>query len=37
MVAQLEGQVMFAKLYNSPRRLSPLRDNCRALPDAAAS
>lgn len=26
--AQLEGQVMFAKLYNSPQRLSPLWDNC---------
>lgn len=31
VVAQLEGQVMFAKLYNSPQRLSPLWDNCRAL------
>ncbi|MFF4118126.1 TetR/AcrR family transcriptional regulator [Streptomyces sp. NPDC001714] len=31
VVAQLEGQVMFAKLYNSTRRLSPLWDNCRAL------
>jgi TetR/AcrR family transcriptional regulator, transcriptional repressor for nem operon len=31
VVAQLEGQVMFAKLYNSPGRLSPLWDNCAAL------
>ncbi|MGW1748896.1 TetR/AcrR family transcriptional regulator [Streptomyces sp. NPDC002092] len=31
VVAQLEGQVMFAKLYNNPRRLTPLWDNCRAL------
>ena len=31
VVAQLEGQVMFAKLYNSTQRLSPLWDNCRAL------
>ncbi|WP_053850994.1 TetR/AcrR family transcriptional regulator [Streptomyces sp. NRRL B-24085] len=31
VVAQLEGQVMFAKLYNSPQRLSALWDNCRAL------
>ncbi|MER6222786.1 TetR/AcrR family transcriptional regulator [Streptomyces sp. 900105755] len=31
VVAQLEGQVMFAKLYNSTGRLSPLWDNCRAL------
>jgi TetR/AcrR family transcriptional repressor of nem operon len=31
VVAQLEGQVMVAKLYNSTQRLSPLWDNCRAL------
>jgi len=31
VVAQLEGQVMFAKLYNDTGRLSPLWDNCRAL------
>ncbi|MCX4766448.1 TetR/AcrR family transcriptional regulator [Streptomyces sp. NBC_01275] len=31
VVAQLEGQVMFAKLYNDTRRLSPLWDSCRAL------
>ncbi|EDY57093.2 LOW QUALITY PROTEIN: TetR-family transcriptional regulator, partial [Streptomyces sviceus ATCC 29083] len=37
VVAQLEGQVMFAKLYNSPERLSPLWDNCRALLGAAGS
>ena len=37
VVAQLEGQVLFAKLYNSPQRLSPLWDNCRALLGAAAS
>jgi TetR/AcrR family transcriptional repressor of nem operon len=31
VVAQLEGQVMFAKLYNSTERLSPLWQNCLAL------
>ncbi|SDP70645.1 transcriptional regulator, TetR family [Streptomyces sp. cf386] len=31
VVAQLEGQVMFAKLYNSTQRLGPLWDNCLAL------
>lgn len=31
VVAQLEGQVMFAKLYNSTERLGPLWDNCLAL------
>ena len=31
VVAQLEGQVMFAKLYNDTRRLSPLWTNCLAL------
>ncbi|MFF7070908.1 TetR/AcrR family transcriptional regulator [Streptomyces pseudovenezuelae] len=37
VVAQLEGQVMFAKLYNSPERLSTLWDNCRALLGAGGS
>ncbi|MGW3136432.1 TetR/AcrR family transcriptional regulator [Streptomyces sp. NPDC001139] len=37
VVAQLEGQVMFAKLYNDTGRLSPLWDNCRALLGAAVS
>lgn len=31
VVAQLEGQVLFAKLYNSPERLGLLWANCRAL------
>ncbi|MGW4867941.1 TetR/AcrR family transcriptional regulator [Streptomyces chartreusis] len=31
MVAQLEGQIMFAKLYNSTERLTPLWNNCLAL------
>jgi TetR/AcrR family transcriptional repressor of nem operon len=31
VVAQLEGQVLFAKLYNSTDRLSPLWANCLAL------
>ncbi|MEV7393906.1 MULTISPECIES: TetR/AcrR family transcriptional regulator [unclassified Streptomyces] len=31
VVAQLEGQVMLAKLYNTTERLSPLWENCRAL------
>ncbi|MDH6212897.1 TetR/AcrR family transcriptional regulator [Streptomyces pseudovenezuelae] len=31
VVAQLEGQVMFAKLYNSTERLGPLWQNCLAL------
>ncbi|MFF4346975.1 TetR/AcrR family transcriptional regulator [Streptomyces sp. NPDC001530] len=31
VVAQLEGQVLFAKLYNNTRRLSPLWANCLAL------
>ncbi|MFF4359391.1 TetR family transcriptional regulator C-terminal domain-containing protein [Streptomyces sp. NPDC001604] len=31
VVAQLEGQVMFAKHYDNPGRLSPLWANCRAL------
>jgi len=29
VVAQLQGQVMFGKLYNSTQWLSPLWDNCR--------
>ncbi|MEU9449854.1 TetR/AcrR family transcriptional regulator [Streptomyces sp. NPDC048277] len=37
VVAQLEGQVMFAKLYNSTQRLSPLWQNCRALLGATAA
>ncbi|MFE5812028.1 TetR/AcrR family transcriptional regulator [Streptomyces sp. NPDC056479] len=36
VVAQLEGQVMFAKLYNSTQRLTPLWDNCLALLGAPA-
>ncbi|MEU1407645.1 TetR/AcrR family transcriptional regulator [Streptomyces sp. NPDC005728] len=36
VVAQLEGQVLFAKLYNSPHRLSPLWANCLALLGADA-
>jgi TetR/AcrR family transcriptional repressor of nem operon len=31
VVAQLEGQVLFAKLYNSTHRLGPLWANCLAL------
>ncbi|MFF2365193.1 TetR/AcrR family transcriptional regulator [Streptomyces sp. NPDC058122] len=31
MVAQLEGQVLFAKLYNSPSRLNKLWPTCLAL------
>ncbi|MFC8237786.1 TetR/AcrR family transcriptional regulator [Streptomyces sp. NPDC057284] len=31
VVAQLEGQVLFAKLYNNTHRLSPLWANCLAL------
>jgi TetR/AcrR family transcriptional repressor of nem operon len=31
VVAQLEGQVLFAKLYNSTERLDPLWANCLAL------
>ncbi|MFD6918900.1 TetR/AcrR family transcriptional regulator [Streptomyces sp. NPDC059944] len=31
VVAQLEGQVLFAKLYNNTRRLGPLWANCLAL------
>ncbi|GAA3586159.1 TetR/AcrR family transcriptional regulator [Nonomuraea rosea] len=36
VVAQLEGQVLFAKLYNSTRRLGPLWANCLALLGARA-
>ncbi|MEU1628483.1 TetR/AcrR family transcriptional regulator [Streptomyces sp. NPDC020096] len=31
VVAQLEGQVLFAKLYNNPQRLETLWSNCLAL------
>lgn len=31
VVAQLEGQVMFAKLYNNPQRLETLWANCLSL------
>jgi TetR/AcrR family transcriptional repressor of nem operon len=31
VVAQLEGQVLFAKLYNSPQRLATLWSNCLSL------
>ncbi len=31
IVAQLEGQVLFAKLYNNTQRLDALWDNCLAL------
>ncbi|MEV7031200.1 TetR/AcrR family transcriptional regulator [Streptomyces sp. NPDC093272] len=37
VVAQLEGQVMFAKLYNDTGRLGPLWQNCRALLGATAT
>ncbi|EPD67095.1 MULTISPECIES: TetR/AcrR family transcriptional regulator [unclassified Streptomyces] len=37
VVAQLEGQVLFAKLYNNTGRLSPLWHNCRALLGATAA
>ncbi|MFJ9241689.1 TetR/AcrR family transcriptional regulator [Streptomyces sp. NPDC101776] len=37
VVAQLEGQVMFAKLYNNTGRMSPLWDNCLALLGARAA
>ncbi|GAA3044214.1 TetR/AcrR family transcriptional regulator [Streptomyces glomeratus] len=36
VVAQLEGQVLFAKLYNDTRRLGPLWANCLALLGAPA-
>jgi TetR/AcrR family transcriptional regulator, transcriptional repressor for nem operon len=34
VVAQLEGQVMFAKLYNDTQRIGALWDNCLALLNA---
>ncbi|MET8446857.1 TetR/AcrR family transcriptional regulator [Streptomyces sp. NPDC005209] len=37
VVAQLEGQVLFAKLYNDTRRLGPLWENCLALLGAPAA
>jgi TetR/AcrR family transcriptional repressor of nem operon len=42
VVAQLEGQVLFAKLYNNPQRLETLWSNCLSLlnvrvPPAAAN
>jgi TetR/AcrR family transcriptional repressor of nem operon len=37
VVAQLEGQVMFAKLYNDTSGLSALWDNCLALLGARTS
>lgn len=37
VVAQLEGQVMFAKLYNDTDRLASLWKNCRALLGAPVS
>ncbi|NUS87589.1 MAG: TetR/AcrR family transcriptional regulator, partial [Streptomyces sp.] len=36
VVAQLEGQVLFAKLYNSTQQLGPLWANCLALLGAHA-
>ena len=36
VVAQLEGQVLFAKLYNNPQLLGPLWANCLALLGAHA-
>jgi TetR/AcrR family transcriptional regulator, transcriptional repressor for nem operon len=36
VVAQLEGQVLFAKLYNNTQRLGPLWANCLALLGAYA-
>jgi TetR/AcrR family transcriptional regulator, transcriptional repressor for nem operon len=36
VVAQLEGQVLFAKLYNNTQRLGPLWANCLALLGAHA-
>jgi TetR/AcrR family transcriptional repressor of nem operon len=36
VVAQLEGQVLFAKLYNNTGRLAPLWDNCVAMLGASA-
>lgn len=37
VVAQLEGQVLFAKLYNDTQRLNPLWGNCLAILGARAS
>ena len=37
VVAQLEGQVLFAKLYNNPSQLSSLSAHCLALLGALAS
>jgi TetR/AcrR family transcriptional regulator, transcriptional repressor for nem operon len=37
VVAQLEGQVLFAKLYNSTDRLGPLWANCLALLGASSA
>ncbi|MEU6071610.1 MULTISPECIES: TetR/AcrR family transcriptional regulator [Streptomyces] len=37
VVAQLEGQVLFAKLYNNTGRLGPLWANCLALLGAPAA
>jgi TetR/AcrR family transcriptional regulator, transcriptional repressor for nem operon len=31
LIAQLEGQVLFAKLYNNTQRLETLWDNCLSL------
>jgi TetR/AcrR family transcriptional repressor of nem operon len=36
VVAQLEGRVLFAKLYNDPHRLGPLWANCLAILGAQA-
>lgn len=37
VVAQLEGQVLFAKLYNNAQRLEALWVNCRALLGASSA
>lgn len=37
VVAQLEGQVLFAKLYNNTQRLEALWVNCRALLGASSA
>jgi TetR/AcrR family transcriptional repressor of nem operon len=37
VVAQLEGQVLFAKLYNNPQRLDTLWSNCLSLLAARGS
>lgn len=36
VVAQIEGQVLFAELHNDTHRLSPLWPNCLALLGARA-